>query len=539
MSIWGRVKDWARKAFNRTPSGWVKPDDYISGQPYSYAGVFVTPDIALQVSTVWACVNVIGNAIASSPWEVYQRLRDGDRELLPMHPLVWLLNTRPNPDMTAMAFHQAMVAQALLVGDAYAEIEFDSRGAVIALWPMWWEHVDCRRDQETGELIYLVRDTYRYAGMERVLQSWQVFHLKGNTVCGWIGEGIAIKGANSISLAIAQERFAATYFGNGTNVGGTLEVAGALDQRQKQELREDFEASYRGAAKSHRPLVLEGGQKYTPFTPDAQKSQMTEARQHSIEEIARYFAVPLHKIGHLLRATNNNIEHQGIEFSRETLRPWTKRLEQEADYKLFPTRGAWRFVLIDLEWASQGDFKSRMEGYAVARNMGVYSVNDVLRAEGKNTIGKEGDTRMVQGAMVDLEELGIAYVKPEAPEPTEEPAIEPDESVQDKLAGVVRLLAESVYDRAARRRSAYESQMGPNPSAGAAEKYAEFLDSQRIVLARELLPVAKSIAKTWGYSSPQPIQAVMLAEAADLFSAGATARPTDWASRIVALYRKD
>lgn len=540
MSIWSRTAGFFRGVYNRARAGWARPEDHQSIQPFVYAGVRVTPEIALQVSTVWACVDVVSKAIASSHWDVYLRLRDGDRELLKNDPLAWLLNTRPNSDMTAIAFWQALVIQAMLVGDAFAEIEYDGAGRVVALWPMWYADCEVKRNMETGELEYWVRDNYRYGGALRILAGWQVFHLRGTTTCGWIGEGAAIKGANAIGLAMAQERFAATYFGNGTNVGGTLEVVGQLDQRQRTELRDEFEAAYRGSAKAHRPLVLEQGQKYTPFTPDAQKAQLTEAQQYQVENICRFFGVPPHKVGHLLRATFSNIEHLGIEFAREGLRPWAVRLQQEADYKLFPSRGPWKFVLIDLKWASQGDFKSRMEGYGIAINHGIYNVNDVLRGEGENTIGPEGDIRMVQGAMVKLQDVGKAYDKPattSAP-PSDPEDEEDDDESEDALTMSVRSFAASIYDRACRRRAAYESQMDRLPNAAAMEKRAAFLESQQAVLRRDLAPVVSLICKVWHYDKPAEIETEAMNTAAALFSVDGAVNPDQWARRIAALYRR-
>jgi len=537
VSIWSRVKALVGRVFNRAPSGYADPRDFQRTVNYTYAGVVVTPDISLQVSTVWACIDVISKSIASSPFEVFLRLRNGDRELLPMDPLVWLMNCRPNADMTAMAFREALTSQALLVGAGYAEIEYDARGAITALWPLWWEDVEPMR-AETGELVYDVTDRYRYSGAgKRRLEQWRIFHLRGSSLCGWVGEGVAIRAANSIALAIAQERFAATFFGNGTNVGGKLTVQGVLDQVQKQELREDFEAAYRGSAKSHRPLILEGGMDYVPLTPDAQKAQMTEARQHSVEEICRWFGVPPHKVGHLLRSTNNNIEHQGIEFTRDGLRPWAFRWQQEADYKLFSTRGPWKFVLIDLEWASQGDFKSRMEGYQIARRIGVYSVNDVLRAEGKNTIGEDGDSRMVEMNMQLLDQLGEqaeamgGQAEPPDPEDTED--------TSDPLVMSIRTFAASVYERGARRRQSYESQMAARPNAESLEKRAAFLESQQAVMRRDLDPVVKLIARTWGYSNQSEVERTAMNCAADLFSADGRIAPDEWAGQLVALYQKD
>lgn len=530
MSIWSRAITAVRKytggIFNRAPSGYADPRNFERVAPRSFAGVYVTPDIALQVSTVWACVDLISKDIAGSPFEVYERLEDGDRELLLKDQLVWLMNTRPNPDMTAIALREALTHQALLVGNGYAEIEFDIRGRVAAIWPLWYEEVQIARDFETGELVYEVCDSYRWGGTKRVLRSWQVFHLRGSSQCGWIGEGIAIRGANAISLAIAQERFAATYFGNGTNIGGTLSVAGKLEARQRIELRDEFEAAYRGAGKSHRPLVLEEGQTYTPFTPDANKAQLTEARQLSIQEIARWFAVPPHKIGDLSKSSFSNIEHLGIEFSRETLRPWAIRWEQEADYKLFSAIGK-KFCIINLEWASQGDFKSRMDGYQIARRMGVFSVNDVLRMERKNTIGPEGDTRMVEMAMQLLERVGQALQPDPNADPQKDPEIDPPESDDQEtddpetdpsataLAFAVKQVFSMVYDRAAKRRYGFEQQVGGRDNE---EGRAQFVAKQKTILRRELEKPAEMICKVFGYTESQEVLNRAMAVAGELFN---------------------
>ena len=153
----------------------------------------------------------------------------------------------------------------------------------------------------------------------------------------------------------------------------------------------------------------------------------------------RWFHVPPHKIAHLAKSTNNNIEHQGLEFSRDTLRPWVKEIEQETGYKLISARGEPKFVEIDVDWTEQGDYKSRLEAYAIGRNMGVFSANDVLRKLGENTIGVDGDIRIVQGANVRLEDVGAAYLDA----PGAKPKAEPDETLTAWLT--------TLYARAQRR----------------------------------------------------------------------------------------
>lgn len=375
------------------------------------ADVRVTHDIAMQVDAVWACIDVIASALSSSDWNVYGGMRGDDRKIaLPHDTLQYMLNTRANPDMTAQAAKRAMMIAAVGYGNGYAEIERDGAGRIHRLWPIAPNRVEVRRDVEGGYLVY--RITQGWSGGFIDLHEGDVFHIRGAGLTGLAGDDVVARAVQSIAMAVALDQFASAYFANGTQMGGLIEYEGKLGDPEYKRLQEQWNEKHRGAKQAFKVGILEGGMKFKALETEADKAQLVEAKHLSVEQICRWFRVPPHKVAHLLRSTNNNIEHQGLEFSRDTLRPWRREIEEEADYKLISNRGPRKFIEIDVDWAEQGDYKSRAEAYQVLRNIGVFSGNDVLRKLGENTIGKEGDIRIVQGAMVPLGDVGAAYTKP-------------------------------------------------------------------------------------------------------------------------------
>jgi HK97 family phage portal protein len=335
------------------------------------------------------------------------------RSRLPDDPLDHLLNVRPNADMTAISFKESLLFGALTWGNGYAEISKNARGQPAELYPLLADRVVPRRRATRPYKLYY---EYMQQNGERVeLEPENVYHLRGPGITGLMGDNLVARAAKSLGLAAAQERFASTYFGNNTNIGGVLEHPKKLQPDAHKRLKDDWEDKYKGPFKANRPVILEEGMKWTPVPVNAEHAQLTQSRTFQVEEICRWFGVPPHKVQHLARATFNNIEHLGIEFVRDALTPWAKRMEQEADFKLFPQRPPWRSTKLDMGWLTHGDAKSRFEAYKLGRDMGAYSVNDILSMEGKNTIGKVGDVRIVPLNMTTLEQMMNGPPAPKAP----------------------------------------------------------------------------------------------------------------------------
>jgi len=399
--------------------------------PYPVSGVRLNSEEALQLSAVWACIDAIAKAIASCTWNVYEPVGPGRRQLLGDDPLHWLFNTRPNPEMTAIAFRESLLYTAIPFGNAYAEIVKDGAGRVAELWPLETERVQPLRDSKSGEFVY---DYLQPDGSAVRLRSSQVFHLRGPSLTGFLGDNLVARAAKSLSVAAAAERFSAAFFGNGAHPSGMIEVPGALSVTSYERLKTDFEERHVGPQNTHRPLFLEEGMKWATVSTEPVKSQLIESRQFSVEEICRWFGVPPHKVQHLLRSTFNNIEHLSIEFTRDALAPWCRRLEQEADYKLLPQRrGPWRYTSIDTTPLSFGDALSRAQAHAVWRQNGIMSANEIRAREGLDDAGDDGDVLLVQSNLTTVQRL-LAPPAPAAPAlppgetPGEElnPSTEPD-----------------------------------------------------------------------------------------------------------------
>ena len=377
------------------------------------AGIPVNSETALELSVVWACVMAITTALASSRWNVFGMV-DGKKEKLPEDRLDYILNVRPNPEMPAVNFREALSIHALTWGNGYAEIVRNARGDVAEMWPLFPDRMMLRRRPARPYGLYY--QYFEFDGTQTELNPDQVYHLRGPGISGLMGDNLVVRATKVMSLAAAQERFASNYFGNNTNLGGILKYPKRLTPEAHKRLKDDWEDKYKGPFKANKAVILEEGLDWTPTNNDAAKAQMIEARVFQVEEICRYFGVPPHKVQHLLRATFNNIEHLGIEFVRDALTPWARRFEQEADYKLLAQRAPWRTTRIDLGWLTHGDAKSRFEAYRLGRNIGIYSVNEIREKEGENAIGPEGDSRMVPLNMTLLEQLGKpAPADPNAP----------------------------------------------------------------------------------------------------------------------------
>lgn len=383
--------------------------------PVHAAGISLTMDEATQLSVTWACMDAITKGISSSRWNVYSE-EAGNHELLPDDPNYWLLNVRPNPDMTAQAWKESMLYQAVSWGNSYSEIVRNRAGKPVQLWPLLSDRMVTTRevpeDGSTGELEYWYFQPYMGGWVK--LRPSQVLHFRGPSINGLMGENMVARSAKSIAVAVAQERFVSAFFANGATLGTILKYPKTLSPDAHKRLKEDWEEKHQGPDKAHKPFILEGGMDIQVLGLDGEKLQLIDSRKFSVEEICRFFGVPLHKVQSIDRATFNNIEHLGLEFVRDSLKPWAKRFEQEVDFKLFPQKSPWRQTHFDMEWLTQGDAKSRWEAYQIGRRIGVLNANDILRKEGQNTIGPEGDIRLVEANMTTLEGIKALVDKTKA-----------------------------------------------------------------------------------------------------------------------------
>lgn len=392
MNMWNRI----RAAFIRQQPGETRV--YV---PYRQAGVVVSEDTALTNAAVWACVRVIAETVAALPWRVYRKTQSG-REAMNSHAVDWLLNNQPNGEQTAFAFREQLMAHVLTWGNAYAEIERDGAGRAIALWPITPDRANPRRT-DTGDLVYDVADD---AGNKSTIAATNMIHLHGLGFDGLVGYSPVRMAARSIGLGIAQDTFGAAFYANGTTFGGLVEVPASMNAPQIADQEAYLNGKHRGPDNAFRIRVVANGMKYTQIGMPLTDAQFIESRKFSVTEVARWYRVPPHKIADLERSTNNNIEHQSIEFVTDTIVPWVTRLEQEVNVKLFGARAVGSvYTKMSVNALMRGDAQSRANFYRLMTQMGAMSVNEVRDLEDLNGIGDAGDEHLVQLNQTTLEKL--------------------------------------------------------------------------------------------------------------------------------------
>lgn len=365
------------------------------------AGVIVNEDTALGLGEWWACVNVVARTVASLPWGVFRRT-DAGREAIDGQ-LDWLLNNRPNPETSAFSFRETLIAHALNWGNGYAEIAWDLAGRPAALWILPPNCVTPERDKDSGALQYKVLGG---DGKATILAAQDVLHLHGLGFDGVTGYSVARMAARSIGLGIGQDTFAGAFFGNGTQLGNVLEMPGSMTPQQIADAEAYYNDKHQGPDKAFKVRVAPTGVKVHPLGMPMTDAQFIESRQLTITMAARWLGVPPHKIADLTRSTNNNIEHQGIEFVTDSIVPWCQRLEQEVNFKLIGARMHGRvYTKLAVNGLMRGDAKSRAEFYRTMTQIGAMTINEVRALEDLNGIGTDGDEHLVQLNQTTLDRL--------------------------------------------------------------------------------------------------------------------------------------
>jgi HK97 family phage portal protein len=361
----------------------------LAGEPTA-SGEQVTVATALQQITVYACVRVLAESVASLPMKVYERLDRGKSEAFD-HPLAYLLSTAPNDEMTAVTFWESIVGSLALEGNGYAEIQRDAGGRVMALWPLNPQKTTPKRNA-AGTLVYETTDGMT-SDKTRVISSANMLHVPLFSFDGLKGISPIQMARQGIGLARASEKYGARFFGNGSRPGGVLSTPSDLTDEELAAVKETWLQTQSGD-KQGSTAVLPGDWKYAPLGLSPEDSQFLQTRQFQRTEIAALFRVPPHMVGDTARLSNNNHEQQGLSFVTDTLRPYLCRIEAEVARKLLPTAGrnsGKYFIRFDVSERLRGDFKTTMDGYAVGKQWGFLSTNDVREDLDMNPIGPEGD----------------------------------------------------------------------------------------------------------------------------------------------------
>ena len=411
--------------------------------PRINAGMTVTHDTAMQFSAVFRAVNYIASQIAIMPWRVMTD-SNGTKEIVTAHPVDRLIHRRPNPEMSPFEFREIMISWALTWGNGYAEIERDRSNRPVALWPINPERVEVGRDDD-GKLVYEISNNRKGNDF---IPADRIYHLHGLGYDGIVGHSVISLAARGIGLGLAAEQFGASFFQNGTVTNLKIEHPNTLGDQAYKNLRDSIQGWLRGPMKAFNPLIVEEGMKVEGLTMPMEDAQFLETRQFQVEEIARWFGLPPHKLQSLDKATFSNIEQQSIEVVTDALLPWAVRLEQEADFKLFSRPNF--YTKINMNSLLRGDTAARATFYREMWNLGVFSVNEIRELEDMNPV-TDGDKRFVPMNMTTLEKAG------EDPEPA--PLIEEGDG-DDEFADAITQIANKIARRELHR------------VRGAADRYA-------------------------------------------------------------------
>ena len=389
-----------------------KVEDYSISSRYRFlmgptaAGKSVNERSAMQLTAVYACVRILAEGIAGLPLHLYKCGKNGSREKVVDHPLYFLLHDEPNPEMTSFVFRETLMTHLLLWGNAYAQIIRDGRGVVVALYPLMPDRMRVDRD-ENGQIYYRYQLGTDESHLDKAgtvdLSPKDVLHIPALGFDGLVGYSPIAMARNSIGMAIACEDFGASFFRNGAAPSGVLEHPGVLKNPEK--LRVAWEAQYGGSRNSGRVAVLEEGMKFNPIAIPPEQAQFLETRKFQVDEIARIFHVPPHMIGDLERSTFSNIEQQSLEFVKYTLNPWVCRWEQALTRSLLSPKEKREYsIKFNVDGLLRGDYQSRMNGYAVGRQNGWMSANDIRELENMDKISEEqgGDLYLVNGNMIKM-----------------------------------------------------------------------------------------------------------------------------------------
>lgn len=350
--------------------------------PVTAAGVPVSADSALKVSTAWACIGLISETIGMLPKLVYKRLANNARERADTMPLFYTLHQQPNPYQTSIEFFEMMTGHAVIRGNAYARIQSGVRGFADALIPI---HPDYVTPEETpdGNLRYVVRAPGK---PPEVLTDDQVLHLKGRSSNGKTGMSVISYARESMGLSLAAERYGSKFFANDSRPGGVLKHPGTLKDSATKKVTESWRAAHSGD-NAHSTAILEEGMEWQSIGLANKDSQFLETREFQAEDICRWFRVPPHMVGLTSKSTSwgSGIEQMSIGFVTYTLMPWIVRWQQAITRDLILAPQTY-FVEFVVDALLRGDTLARYNAYQIARNNGWLNVDEIRQRENMNPL---------------------------------------------------------------------------------------------------------------------------------------------------------
>jgi HK97 family phage portal protein len=356
-------------------------EDALRGGTLAGSGQAVTPNTAMRVGAVYACVRLRAGVVANMPLDIKRRVDARTREDASDHPLWTLMRRRPNRWQTPSQFKRMMQAHLLLRGYAVA-MKVVSRGETRELIPL---HPDRVRVTQRDDLS-LRYDYTRRDGRRVVLEQADVFHLVGLSLDGVNGLSPIAYAREAIGLSLAMEDHGATVFRNGARVSGALTHPGKLGPEGQELLRESLDQFRAGGERDGKTLILEEGLDYKPLAMNAEDAQWIESRKFSRTDISMFFGVPPHMIGDTEKSTSwgTGIDAQTQGFvtftSEDDLTCW----EETVNRDLINPEDDTLYARFNRAALVKGDLETRWEAHVKALQWGVSSPNEIRALEDQN-----------------------------------------------------------------------------------------------------------------------------------------------------------
>ena len=391
-------------------SDWLS-DNYDGSLIETSAGVNVTAARSLALSSVYACVKILSETIASLPLPVYKNMSPRGREKAYNHFLYKILHDRPNPYMTSFQWRRLMITHMCLWGAGISEIEFNKQGFPVALWPLPPWKVEPLRDN-LGNIFYKVHldnsnQEYKYLRHDQVV----VYSAFSTSSFEWMSP-IKVQ-RETVGGAIAVKVFGDRTFGQGTNPAGILTYQGRLAEGAEKSLEEKM-SKYSGLSKTHRIMMLPNSMEFKRIGLPPEDAQYLETRSFSIAEIARIYNMPLHMLHEHSKQTSfgTGVEEMKNGFVTFTLTPLLVNMEQELKFKLFEGIAEGYYAEHNLQGLLRGKLSDRVEAYGKLFNMGAISANEIRDKENMNP-QEDGDKYYIP---LNMQEVGAPPEKDETDE---------------------------------------------------------------------------------------------------------------------------
>lgn len=357
------------------------------------------PDAALQIATVWACIDLRANIIASLPYFAYERKANGQKELARASRLYALLHDSPNSRMTPYEFWRAMMMNYDLRGNAYARIERDARGEALAIWPMPSDQVQLHVMND-GSAVYV----YSVGNDVAVLAEQNVLHLKG-LGNGTVGLSKLDFMRSTTDEAGKAQATASKLFGTNGKPTGVLMVDNVLKPEQREAIRKNF--GDLTTANTGRLFVLEANMKYQQLSLSPEDQQLLESRKYHVEEICRWFGVPPVLVHHSNVTTwGSGVEQIVDGFHKLVIGPMLTNIEQAVRKRVMTSEQRVKMTAeFSLDALLRGNIRDRFEVYAKGVQNGITTRNEARQLENLPPI-PGGDELTAQTNLAPITMLG-------------------------------------------------------------------------------------------------------------------------------------